>query len=73
MSKPMSYVKKNHDMDNCKKFLELSVNKRSRYYVKNKLCFGCCDPISSNHSAKTCIKIIICKECKNYHPTPFHG
>ena len=45
--------KKNHDMDNCKNFLELSVNKRSRYLAKNKLCFGCYDPITSNHSAKT--------------------
>ena len=26
--------KKNHDMDNCKKFLELSVNERSRYLAK---------------------------------------
>ena len=65
--------KKNHDMDNCKKFLELSVNERSRYLAKNKLCFGCYDPISSNHSAKTCSKRIICKECKNYHPTARHG
>ena len=65
--------KKNHDMDNCKNFLELSVNKRSRYLAKNKLCFGCYDPITSNHSAKTCTKRIIRKECKNYHPTALHG
>ena len=32
-------------------------------------CFGCYDLASSNHSAKTCSKRIICKECKNYHPT----
>ena len=31
------------------------------------------DPVSSNHSAKTCTKRIICKECKNYHPTALHG
>ena len=64
---------KNHDVGNCKKFLELSVNEGSRYLAKNKLCFGCYDPIASNHSAKTCIKRIICRECKNYHPTALHG
>ena len=47
--KPLSYVPENYDMNNCKKFLELSVNERSRYLVKNRLCFGCYNPISSNH------------------------
>ena len=65
--------KKNHDTDNCKKFLELIVNERSRYLAKNKICFGCYDPISSDHLAKTCTKRIICKECKNYHPTALLG
>ena len=32
--------KKNHDIDNCKKCLELNVNKRSRHLAKNKLFFG---------------------------------
>ena len=64
--------KKIHDMDNCKKLLELIVNERSRYLTKNNLCFGCYDPISSNHSAKTCIKRITCNECKNYRPTALH-
>ena len=40
--------KKNHDMDNCKKFLELRVNERSRYLAKNKLCFGCYDSWNYN-------------------------
>ena len=70
---PCHMCKKNHDMDKLKKFLELSVNERSRYFAKNKICFGCYDPISSNHSAKICSNRIICKECKNYHPTTLHG
>ena len=70
---PCHMCKKNHDMDNCKKFFEPSVIERSRYLAKNKLCFGRYDPISSNHSAKTRTKRIICKECKNYHPTALHG
>ena len=32
-----------YDMDNCKSFLELSVNERSKYLAKNKLCLGCYD------------------------------
>ena len=40
---PCHMCKKNHDMDKLKKFLELSVNERSRYFAKNKLCFGCYD------------------------------
>ena len=70
---PCHMCKKNHDVDNCKKFLELGVNERSSYLAENKLCFRCFDPISSNHSAKTCSKRIICKECKNYHPTALYG
>ena len=41
--------------------------------AKNKLCFSFYDPVSSNHSAKTCSKKIICEECKNYHPTALQG
>ena len=47
--------------------------KKNRYLSKNKLFLGCYDPISGNHSAKTCNKRTICKECKNYHPTALHG
>ena len=65
--------KKNHDMDNCKKFLELSVNEKSSYLAKIKLVFGFYDPISNKHSVKTCTKRIICKECKNYYPTTLLG
>ena len=49
------------------------MNKRSRYLAKNKLCFGCYDPISSNYLGKTCTNRSIRKEYKNYHPTAFHG
>ena len=37
--------KNSHDMDNCKKFLDLSAGERSRYLTKNKFCFGCYDPL----------------------------
>ena len=70
---PCHMCKKNHDMNNCKKYLEFSVNERSSYLAKNKLRFGCYDPISSDHSAKTCTNRIICKECKSYHPTAIHA
>ena len=70
---PCQMCKKNHDMDNCKKFLELHVNKGSSYLAKNKLCFGCYDPIYSKDSAKACNKKIICKECRNYHPIALDG
>ena len=59
---PCHMWRKNHHMDNCKNFLELSVNERSRYLAKNKLLFGCYDLITSNHSVKTCTKRIICRE-----------
>ena len=51
----------------------LSVNERSWHLAKNKLCFGCYDLISSNHSAKTCSKRIICKGFENYHLIALHG
>ena len=65
--------KKNYNIDNCKNFLELSVDERSRHLAKNKLSFGRYDPITSNHSVKTCTKRIVCRECQNCHPTALSG
>ena len=35
--------------------------RKSDTWLKNKVCLGCYDPISSNHSAETCTKKIILK------------
>ena len=41
--------------------------------VKSKLCFGCYDVISKEHSGRNCPKRRKCSICKEQHPTGLHG
>ena len=43
-----------HDLDECLVYLKKPVDKRKRFLFEKKLCFGCYQPISAEHSAKTC-------------------
>ena len=64
---------KKHDLDDCKLYLELQVNERSKTLFKNKLCYGCYKPISTSHNARTCENRRICQVCGGKHPTGLHG
>ena len=62
-----------HDLDDCKLYLDLQVNERSKILFKNKLCYGCYKPISTTHNARTCEERRTCKVCSGKHPTGLHG
>ena len=44
-----------------------------KFMVKSKLCFGCYDVISKEHSGRNCPKRRKCSICKEQHPTGLHG
>ena len=62
-----------HDLDNCRKFNDLTLEERSKILRKKKLCYGCYSPITSEHNAKSCKKRRKCQVCNLDHPTGLHG
>ena len=50
----------NHDLDDCQFYNELSVEDRSSFLKKIKLCYGCFREIMSTHTARTCNNRRVC-------------
>ena len=44
---------KDHLIDHCKEFMEKSPKERTKILTKAKLCFGCYQPMTENHNAKS--------------------
>ena len=63
----------NHDLDDCQVYNELSVEDRSSFLKKNKLCYGCYREITSTHTAGTCNNRRVCMVCQGKHPSGLHG
>ena len=64
---------RDHDLGKCQNFMEKSVEDRSKFPAKNKLCYGCYTPISSDHNARSCKQRSVCTICKEKHTTGLHG
>ena len=62
-----------HDKDKCEDFMKESVEDRSKFLAKYKLCYGCYMPISLDHNARSCKQRRVCTICKEKHPTGLHG
>ena len=62
-----------HDVEECTKFLKLSVEERCKMVYKKRLCYGCYKNISKIHNGKNCTNRRICKVCGEKHPTTMHG
>ena len=43
-----------HDLDECKAFNDMTVEERSKFLSKQKLCYGCYEVISSKYTARNC-------------------
>ena len=73
--KEMKYpvCEEKHDLDKCKQFNNMSVDKRSKIPRKKRLRYDCYLPVSAEHTAKTCKKRRLCKICAMKHPTGLHG
>ena len=71
--KECQMCQKNHDLDACFKYKQLQVDERKKFLMKSKLCFGCYDVISKEHSGRNCPKRRKCSICKEQHRIELHG
>ena len=62
-----------HDLDECKTFNDMTVEERSKFLSKQKLCHSCYEVISPKHRARNCPRRKNCKICMAKHPTGPHG
>ena len=58
-----------HDLESCNAFKSMTIRERSKWVLKNRLCFGC---FEKGHIAKNCKKRRTCKTCNGKHPTTLH-
>ena len=61
-----------HDTEDCKYYLQQSLEERSKLIFKKKLCHGCFQEIKKDHNAKNCSKKRFCKVCNGKHSTTLH-
>ena len=62
-----------HPLDSCKILMEKTLKERTKLLANKKLCYGCFQPMTSNHNAKTCKQRLLCRICKEYHLTGMCG
>ena len=53
--------------------MKLPVDERRKLLYRKRLCFGCYEPSSESHQARTCHKRRTCDTCGGNHPTGLHG
>ena len=61
--------KQDHDIEQCKEFLAMTLSARRMYLQQNRRCFAC---FGHNHLSKDCRKKRQCKTCGRKHPTSLH-
>ena len=52
--------------------MEVTLKERIKFLAK-KYCYGCFQPMTDSHNAKTCTRWLTCSSCNRNHPTPLHG
>ena len=57
----------NHDLDDCQFYNDLSVENRSKFLKKNKLCYGCYRERTSTHTVRTFSNRRVSKVCQGKH------
>ena len=53
--------------------MEKPLKERIKFLMRQKRCYGCLEPMSDGHNAKTCTSKLMCCSCKGNHPAPLHG
>ena len=61
--------KQDHDIEQCKEFLAMTLSAKRMYLQQNRRCFAC---FGHNHLSKECRKKQQCKTCGRKHPTSLH-
>ena len=64
---------RDHDLDKCEDFMKKPIEDRNKFLAKNKLCYGCYVPTSSDHNERSCKQSRVSKICKEKHPTGLRG
>ena len=62
-----------HDLEDCKDFVSLTVDDRHKFIFSKHLCFSCLELTTNQHVAKSCNNKRQCKVCNELHPTTLHG
>ena len=57
-----------HDIEDCKYYLQQTLEERSKLVFQKKLCYGCLEPMTMEHNAKDCKHRLTCKICRISHP-----
>ena len=61
-----------YDLSNCQEYMKKSIEERSKFLARNKLCYGYYKPISMTYNIRTCNDRWICQICKEKHSTGLH-
>ena len=64
---------KDHDLDKCEDFKKKTIEDKSKFLAKNKLCYGCYMPISFDHNARICKQRRVFTIFKKKYPSGLHG
>ena len=68
--KPKCIYCKEHELDACKKFLEISIPNKRAFVISKRLCWGC---LKWGHNNRSCGRKKSCRTCGKVHPTALHG
>ena len=63
----------NHDIEDCTYYLQQTMEERSKFLFKNKLCYGCLKTVRKEHKAKTCSSRRSYKVYNGKHEMTLHG
>ena len=61
-----------HLIDHCEEFMEKRQKERKEILAKGKLCFGCYQPMTEKHNAKSCKQRLVCRLCFELPPDGMH-
>ena len=54
------YCDEQHKLDNCGRFMEVTLKERIKFLAKKKYCYGCFQPMTYSHNAKVCTRRLTC-------------
>ena len=62
-----------HKLNEGEEIIKKTVEETSKLIGNKKLCYGCLEPMTKEHNAKSCKQRLSCKTSQNSHPTVLHG
>ena len=62
-----------HTTEQCKELERLSRGDVEEFAKKERLCFACLMPTSSDHYSRVCKNSVKCRICAKNHPTALHN